>query len=141
MSRPFPEFDAEIHVGSEKMEPIPVYQVPDPNAPAAPPERIAAADFGAFGKVVLAGTETKGAKLSLLPRENKRNRAVIWITPGAAGNVAGKVIIGSAAQCDGGTGAELVNGMSLTYEGASPVFLAADGTNSLTVNFVDERFR
>jgi hypothetical protein len=118
-----------------KMEPVDVHIVGG--------EKQTAPDFGVWRSITLAGTEIGGLSMQLLPQEEKRHRAIIIIQPGVAANVLGNVFIGTRAQVQATLpqGGQLVNGNSVVLESASEVWIAADGSHSLTVTVLDERFK
>lgn len=100
-------------------------------------ERVAP-QFGTPISVVLAGTE---GTTQLTPFEPKRNRTIVWVTAGQAGNTAGSIMIGSKNRVDNGQGAVLVNGQMLEIQSAPALFYKGDGSHSLTLNYHDERYQ
>ena len=77
----------------------------------------------------------------LLPYNPKRDRAVIIVGAGAAGNTNGYVMVGSQNKVTNGQGGILRSGAQPTVEGASEVWCVPDGANSLWVTVLDERYQ
>jgi hypothetical protein len=115
---------------------------------------VTAPEFSTWSAWALKGTENNSASgtgcIQLLKQEMKRKRAVITIggafptgTP-----TAGMVMIGDQNRVKNFNPAVpvplagiLYAGMSITIEGQSEVWVAADGTNPLTVTVLDERYQ
>jgi len=106
------------------------------------PEKVRAATYGGWSGYQFAATDQA---VMVLRFDERRRRAVLAVVPGAAGNVNGNLWVGSKAQITNGnpsaSGAKLINGMSITIESASDVWVIPDGANSLGLVVLDEIYR
>jgi hypothetical protein len=95
-------------------------------------------DHAAFYTIQLAGTETTFSPLC--SRSLKRSRVYVRCVPGAAGNITGYVLIGTREQVMQGIGFRILNGHDFSYYGQPELYCKGDGTNSLYLAVIDERF-
>lgn len=109
------------------IEPIPVRIVGE--------EQEEAADFGAWIVFSFLGTE---AAVPCIPQDRKRKRAVVIVSSAVA---AARLYFGSMAQAQQRTGAPLQNGNTFSMESQSPMWVAPDGTNPITVAVLLEGYR
>lgn len=107
-------------------------------------QRPEAPAFAQFSSYLLGGTE---APIQILTQAPKRKRALIQVLAGASANVNGYVVVGNQGQIYANkpgqvnSGGILTVGVQIEYTGSSPLYLAPDGTNSLTVTVLDERYQ
>lgn len=145
-----PEFLHPHHGGFlehevEKLDPIPVRIIKDQQDIANE-----AADFGAWS-VTQFITGLEGPR-QILPQANKRKRAIIYILPGFVNNnTVGYVSFGSQSQMNAYgaaaatglllAGGILVAGNNVTLQSKSELWCRPDGSHSLTVVVIDERYQ
>lgn len=110
------------------------------------PMDIEAATYGTWEHYTFLGT-TADVPFQIAPQSPKRKRAVLYVTPGIAGNVTGFVVVGQRNVVANGqaqlglTGGLLVNGMPIVVESQSEIWIMSDAAHSLTINILDERYR
>lgn len=134
MTTPIPvtslgESDQQIYA-----EAVPVRIVPDPDQT----DENSAPDFTYLNTMQLTGLEDAQ---QAVPQANKRVSAQINVIPGAVGNTAGYVLVGSQRQVVNGVGMRLPNGGSVSISGKGEIWVRGDRVNSLWVNVKDERER
>lgn len=95
-------------------------------------------EFASIQSYVLLGTETQPSRI--LAQDLLRKRAVIIISPGNAGNITGFVRIGPIGDVQNSQGGILVNGNTLVLENGRAWYVLGDGSHSLTVTVLDERY-
>jgi hypothetical protein len=96
-------------------------------------------DYTSWSTYILGGTPADVAQ-RILPLDRRRDRAVIIVQPGTAGNTNGFVLIGSYRQVLNGQGAQLVNGNSIVMEGVQETWLQSDLAHSLAVTVIADRY-
>lgn len=103
-------------------------------------EKIEGTEYASFQTYTLLGTETQ--PVQLLAQDLKRKRAVIIVNNGFLdNNSAGYVKIGDIGSVSNNQGALLASGNSVVLESGRAIYLMTDGTNSLTVTVIDERYK
>lgn len=124
-------------------EPVKVHVTQDDTKPVG--RESLASDFGAWSTFVTAGAGDLPRRI--LTNNRKRNRTQLLVSAGAAGNVAGFIVVGTQAQTQGsqGTGVagggRLINGQVVTLENYSDLWMVGDNVNSLTLTIIDEQNR
>lgn len=84
----------------------------------------------------------------ILAQAPKRKRAIIKVSNSLVDNSAvGFVVVGTLSQVQNvrpnvfNSGGIMVSGDMIEYTGSSPLYLASDGVNALTVTVLDERYQ
>jgi hypothetical protein len=119
-----------------KMHVVPVEIVGRPDSDAPSPGIMSC---GTLRLPIAAGAQ------QIVARSDKRYRAYIRVQPGDAGNSTGFIVLGTQGQVNSGMGANiqgfrLVNGQDFTYYAKAELWVVGDGTTSLYVSVLDERF-
>lgn len=120
----------------EIVAPVPVHVVGDETTKNESPP------FGSWSSYKFVGTERP---VQVLPQTEKRKRAVIWCLPGYVNNnTTGAVMIGTRAQCEAASPSDtagiMVSGQTVEVTNQQAVYMVPDGSHSLTVTVLDERY-
>jgi len=114
------------------MEPVPVRLVGESQS------QVDSAELSSWQSYKFVGTEQA---LRLLATSKNRKRAVIMVLPGFANNnTVGNVYVGTQEQVQNRQGGILVSGVVFEIDSQRETWVAPDGTNSLTVTVLDERY-
>ncbi len=116
----------------DTMEPVPVRLVGESQS------QVDSAELSSWQAYKFVGTEQA---VRLLATSKNRKRAVIMVLPGFANNnTVGNVYVGTQEQVQNRQGGILVSGVVFEIDSQRETWVAPDGTNSLTVTVLDERY-
>jgi hypothetical protein len=101
-----------------------------------PTEKSEAADWGSWQTFALSSTTVPQ---QILPQNNKRRKAQIIIFNGTGAAAGAFVLVGSKGQVFNKTGGQLQAGR-YPVENTQELYATSDGTNSMIVVVLDERY-